>query len=52
MNSIFYFLSCHSISVQPGDTPLHLASAKGHFPIVKYLVEAGADPSITDNVSN
>ena len=53
MNSIFYFLSCYSISVQYGQTPLHGASAQGHLPIVKYLVEAGADPSmITDSVSN
>ena len=52
MNSIFYFLSCHSISVQYGSTPLHLAIIVGHLPIVEYLVEAGADPSITDNVSN
>ena len=52
MNSIFYFLSCYSISVQYGSTPLHLASTAGHFPIVKYLVEAGADPLITNDVSN
>ena len=52
MNFIFYFLSCYSISVQFGTTPLHLASRAGHLPIVKYLVEAGADPLITDDVSN
>ena len=52
MNSIFYFLSCYSISVQRGGTPLHLASLAGHLSTVKYLVEAGADPLITTNVSN
>ena len=52
MNSIFYFLSCYSISVQSGYTPLHLASSEGHLSIVKYLVEAGADPLITNEVSN
>ena len=51
MNSIFYFLSCYSISVQYGITPLHVAS-EGDLSIVKYLVEAGADPSITGDVSN
>ena len=52
MNSIFYFLSCYSISVQYGNTPLHLAINVGHFPTVKYLVEVGADPLIPDEVSN
>ena len=52
MNSIFYFLSCYSISVQRGYTPLHVAVGAGHLPIVKYLVEAGADLLITDDVSN
>ena len=52
MNSIFYFLSCYSISVQDGYTPLHEAIEAGHLPIVKYLVEAVADPLITDKVSN
>ena len=52
MNSIFYFLSFYSISVQDGLTPLHLATNEGHLSIVKYLVEAGADPLITDGVSN
>ena len=52
MNSIFYFLSCYSISVQDGSTPLHGASSEGDLSIVKYLVEAGADPLIADRVSN
>ena len=52
MNSIFYFLLCYSISVQEGYTALHLASGKGHLPIVKYLVAAGADLLITSSVSN
>ena len=52
MNSIFYFLSCYSISVQVGYTPLHEASFAGHLPIVKYLVEAGADPLIINKVCN
>ena len=52
MNSIFYFHSCYSISVQSGSTALHLASSVGHLLIVKYLVEAGADPLITTRVSN
>ena len=52
MNSIFYFLSCYSISVQDGVTPFHQASGNGHLSIVKYLVEAGADLLITDKVSN
>ena len=52
MNSIFYFLSCYSIFVQDGRTPLHLASRAGHLPIVQYHVEAGVDPLIADEVSN
>lgn len=26
-----------------GDTPAHLAAYRGHFDVVKYLVEAGSD---------
>ena len=52
MNSIFYFLSCYSISVQVGNTPFHLAISEGHLSTVKYLVQAGADPLITGDVSN
>ena len=32
-----------------GSTPLHIASNERHLSIVKYLVEAGADPLSTDN---
>ena len=52
MNSIFYFLSYYSISVQDCFTSLLVAIIVGHLPIVKYLVEAGADPLITNEVSN
>ena len=52
MNSIFYFLSCYSISVQANLPPLYVAIMEGHLSTVKYLVEAGADPFITDDVSN
>ena len=52
MNSIFYFLSCYSFSVQRGIIPLHMAIGRGHLSIVKYLVEAGANPPFKTTVSN
>ena len=52
MNSGFYFLSCYSISVQDCFFTLHIAISNGHLSIVKYLVEAGVDPLITNKVSN
>ena len=34
------------MSLQFGDTPLHIASAKGHEAVVEVLFKAGADHSI------
>ncbi|KAF1741304.1 hypothetical protein MXB_1523 [Myxobolus squamalis] len=42
---LFYFLQLNKI----GDTPLHNATWKNYANIVKILVEAGADPTITNN---
>lgn len=45
-------LHVQGLDLNSGDydkrTPLHLASAAGHFDIVKYLVEQGADVSPRD----
>ncbi|KAI1803760.1 hypothetical protein F4811DRAFT_571760 [Daldinia bambusicola] len=34
-----------------GETPLHATVEKGHFDIVKMLVEAGADVNVEDDTS-
>ena len=37
--------------VQVGDTPLHIASQKGHHELVKILTRSGADFTIVNKVS-
>ncbi len=39
------------MSLQVGNTPLHKASSNGHEAVVKLLLKAGADHSITNSVS-
>ena len=36
---------------QSGDAPLHLAAVKGHAAVVRVLVEAGADVTAKNKVS-
>ena len=38
------------VSLQTGETALHLASDRGHVEIVSLLLKAGADPNIVDKV--
>ena len=45
-------LSCCLISVQFGNTPMHLACGYGSLDSVKVLHSAGADASIKDSVSS
>lgn len=44
--------SNHALSLNlqnaAGNTPLHWASLNGHLPAVKILIEAGADPTVTN----
>ncbi len=39
------------MSLQDGNTPLHIASANGHEAVVEVLLKAVADHSITNSVS-
>ena len=39
------------MSLQDGNTPLHIASASGHKAVVEVLVKADAAPSIKNSVS-
>ena len=41
-----------SIPDDDGDTPLHIASAKGHLAMVKYLLECKCDPQYKNNTGN
>ena len=41
-----------SIPDDDGDTPLHIASAKGHLAMVKYLLECKCDPLCKQNNGN
>ena len=46
------YISCHSVYLQRGQTPLHQASEKGKLPTVKYLIEeCGAEVGVRDKVS-
>ena len=45
-------LSCCLISVQNGETPMHLACLCGSLDCVKVLLSAGADTSIENKVSS
>ena len=38
-----------NLHARNGATPLILASGKGHLPVVKALIEAGADPDFRDD---
>ena len=40
------------VSLQDGNTPLHIASADGHEAVVEVLLKAGTDHSISNNVRN
>jgi len=37
--------------LQYGDTPIHLASRRGHVQVVEKLISSGADVSVVDKVS-
>jgi len=41
---------CPHTSTQDGSTALHLAASKGHENVVELLLEAKAEPDLTDNV--
>ena len=40
------------MSLQYGNTPLHIASANGHEAVVEVLLKAGANHSISNKVRN
>ena len=35
-----------------GNTPLHWAALNGHLPVVKGLINMGADPTVINNASH
>ena len=43
--------TCTYFLFQNGDTPLNIASFRGHEEVMKLLVSAGAKVDVTDNVS-
>ena len=38
-------------SNKDGERPLHMASVRGYYPIVKFFCENGADVNVQDKVS-
>jgi len=42
----------HDVLLQGGDLPLHIASSNGHVEAVKFLLKAGADMYLANNVSH
>jgi ankyrin repeat protein len=42
-------IDINALDTQYGTTPLHLATQNGQQEVVKYLLQNGADPTITDN---
>ena len=46
------YISCHSVYLQHGQTPLHWAAWRGHLTTVQYLIEErGAEVDVRDKVS-
>ena len=46
------YISCHSVYLQGGQTPLHLSAWNGQLTTVQYLIEAGgAEVDGRDEVS-
>ena len=46
------YISCHSLYLQGGQTPLHEAAGGGHLTTVQYLIEErGAEVDVRDKVS-
>lgn len=44
--------TCFCVCLQVGDTALHVAAALNHKRTVQYLLEAGTDGTVRNNVSS